>query len=451
MLALALASLALAGEAGGAASFNLRFGTSTCDGQPVADCRWIDLQDLVVVDGHYRDALSDKVRFKIAGRLRLHPRIAALEVGDTELGDRVQPYTLELPEAWIALSEVLVPALELRVGQQRFAWGTGLGMNPVDVLNPYDLRDPTRFDQRMGIPAVTAIARHKQLAVELVYLPLWRPARMPVEIGLLDDAEDLFDFSDVGGGDVTIDSLETRTDMPDLRIGFQGLAARASLATPWVDLAVMGYHGTDSLPQVGGQARLLGIASGNRVDVGVPIRYPRHTIIGLEARAPLFWDIGSWVEGAVVLPERVVVTATRSQLEALVDLGILDEVPDPLPETVIQDGLPFGRWVVGLDRFFGPVALSAQWIHGLPTERSRADVRDYAALGAQVTIADPVQLRGTGITDLQGWLASLHLDVLHGDAATFTLGATWAGGPDGSTLGRLSGVSHVALGVQVAF
>jgi len=438
-------------EVGGSVAANLRFGVATCEGEPIADCRWIDFQDLLVVDGFVRHDLGAKVTVKLAGRLRLHPSIAAEEVGDTAYGNLVQQFTIEVPEGWIELREVFAPAIDLRFGMQRFAWGVALGMNPVDVVNPYDLRDPTRFDQRLGSPAVSARVHHKQFGVEAVWLPLFRPARMPVEIDLLENADDLFDFSDVGGGDLEVGEFETRTEMPDLRLGFGGGAMRVSLAAPFADMALVGFYGYDTLPQVGGEARLVGFATGNHVDIGIPVTYPKYGLAGAELRLPLFLDIGGWVEGAAVFPERVVVTASRGQLEALVDLGLLDEVPDPLPETVMQDGKVFGRWVVGLDRFFGPLSLNAQWIHGLPTERMGSEVGDYASLGARVTIGERVAVRAFGISDFQGVLAGLHLDVLHADVATLTIGGTYAVGPEGSTLGQLHEVSNVSLGVEAAF
>jgi hypothetical protein len=287
--------------------------------------------------------------------------------------------------------------------------------------------------------------------VQLVYLPLWRPARMPPEIGLLDRADQLFDFSTMGAGDVQVNQLETRTDMPDTRIGFEGFAARVSLAAPFADLALVGFYGYDSLPQVGGEAVLVGFASGNRVDIGVPVTYPRYGLGGVEVHAPLFWDISGWIEAAAVFPQRETVTASEAQLEALVGLGVIPSVPDPLPETVIQDGKVFGRWVVGIDRLIGRFAVNVQWIHGLPTERTRADVGDYGALGLQVEITDAFRLRAQGISDLHGWLAGAHFDWLYGDVATITLGATLAGGPMDSTLGQLHPVSNVSLSVKADF
>jgi hypothetical protein len=436
-------------EVSGTVGANLHFGTDTCEVASAGDCRFLELRDLLVAGLAARGDLSEGVSWRLETVARLGTGTAVVEAGDASDVQRVQPVTLEVPQAVVRLRDVL-PGVDLGIGQQRFAWGTTDGMQPLDVVNPYDLRDPTRFDRRLGIPALAATATRGTASLDVVYVPLFRPARLPDEIDLLDDAEELFDFSDVGGGDVELGTLETRTDVPDPRAGFAAIAARASWGAPFADLSDVFWRGRDSLPQAGGEARLVGFATGtDRVDVGLPVVSPTMTVAGAGARGELVAEIVGSAELAVVLPQRTVVTAPRAQLEALVDLGVLDELPDPLPETVTQDGEPYARWVVGLDRLIGRFALAGQWIHGLPTERTASGIGDYGALAAVVTLSDPVQLRLLAVSDLEGWLASGELAVLHADAATLTVGVTQAGGS--GTLGDLQPVSRLSLGVEAAF
>jgi hypothetical protein len=438
-------------DAGGSLGFHLHFATAECGPAGIADCRWLDLDDLVEAGGHARGKLSDGVDWRLAGVLRLSPALGIGEAGDAADGERVQPLTLDVDEAVVAMRNV-VPGVDLRVGQQRFAWGVSQGVVPLDVVNPPDLRDPTRFDRRLGTPAIAILAHHGIAALELVYTPVFRPARLPAGIDLLAGADELFDFADMGAGDVDVGSLETRTTVPDLRVGFAGAAARGSIAAPFADLAVVAWHGVDPIPQVGGEARILGYATDTgRVDVGVPVVYPFLTIVGAEARGAVVAEIVGSAEFAMVFPESEAVTASPAQLRALVDLGLLDAMPDPLPTTIIQDGRPFPRWVVGLDRVIGRFVLDGQWIHGLPTERQGPDVRDYGSAAVIVTVADPVQVRVFGVSDLEGYLVGGELAVLHADAATITLGTTQVDGPAGSALGRLHGASRVSIGVEAAF
>ncbi len=446
-------SVASAGEleASGLLSSRLNLGLDTCQGR-VADCRLLDLGELVVVQGQLRGEVAPRVGLGLELGVRLRSGLEAQEVEDTQRALAIQALEPEVGEAWIELRDLGVDGVDLRLGQQQLAWGVAEGINPVNTVNPPDLRDPTRFDRRLGTPAVTARLHRGNASFELVWAPLFRPARLPVELDLLQDADQLFDFAEVGGEELVLGELETRTAFPDTRVGFASAGARAALAHRVVDLAVVGWTGTEALPQVGGEALLVGFSTRSElVDVGIPVLYPRSSLLGLELRGELPLQLLGWAEGALVFPEAVSVRASRGQLQGLVDLGLIDAIPEPLPETVIQDGLPFGRWVVGVQRMQGPMVLTLQWIHGLPTERARADCGDYAALGALVNLGDTARLDLRGVTDVEGVLASAHLESLHGDAATLRLGATLARGPEGSTLGQLRPVSSAEVGVEVSF
>lgn len=448
-----LASLpAVAGEvdASGSLASTLRVGVTDC-GQ-AADCRFLDFQDLLVVGGTLSTDVVRDVPVRFDAALRLHPIVGADTLEDTRFSNRSQVLSLDVNEAWVGLDSLVGEQVDLRVGQQRFAWGVGLGIQPTDVVNPVDLRDPTRFDQRLGVPSVSLLWTPGRSAIEAVYVPLFRPARMPVEVDVLDGAADLFSFADSGGEGVNIGDFESRTTFPDGRIGFGGMALRYSLATPTADISVMAYHGYDSIPQAGGDARIIGFQTDtNRVDIGIPLVYPELTILGGDLRAPLPGDLGLWFEGVAVFPESTSVSASRDQLENLVRIGTLDEVPDPLPETVVQDGRVYPRMVAGVDRALGRVLLSVQWIHGLPTERSAGDLRDYAALSLGIGISEVTRVDVRAISDAQGVLATADVSVLHRDAATLSLGATVIAGPDGSALGDLRPLTHVRAGVDVVF
>ncbi|MCO4744313.1 MAG: hypothetical protein KC912_05955 [Proteobacteria bacterium] len=448
-----LASLALAApDAGGRLETHLRLGTAGCTPSTAADCRWLDFQDLLVLRGRLEDAPNDGISWRVRGAIRLRTPTGVDEVADASDNTRIQPLTFDLDEAWIRMARVQDPVVEVIIGQQRHAWGVADGISPVDVVNPYDLADPTRFDKRLGLPTASLSLRGGRVAAEAVVAPLFRPARMPGELDILADADTLFDFADLGAPNVELGELETRTDVPDARLGFAGAGLRLSAQTPDVDLALVGYRGRDSLPQVGGEALLVGFASNSdRVDVGVPVVYPVFWMAGLEAKAALPGDIAMWVEGGAFLPEETAITARRGQLDGLVGLGVIDEIPDPLPRTVIQDGQVFGRWVVGIERFFGRALINAQWVHGTPLERSRGEIKDYAALAVQVTASDTVQVLASGLTDFEGAMGTVELHALVRDQVELTMGTTVATGGSESTIGRIAPLSHAHFGAEIAF
>ena len=424
---------------------NLHLGVLTCGGN-VGDCPFLEFQDLAVVGGHVGGEPSESVRFQLDGLFRLHQGTEVHNVEDTDDVRSIQPWSVDINEAWIAAEGNHV---DVRIGQQRFAWGVADGINPVDVVNPYDLRDPTRFDRRLGIPAARVILHAKQAALDLAYVPMFRPARLPESLDVLENADELFNFDDVGGGDVDIGEFETRTTVPDNRIGFNALAARASVSAPFADMAASFYYGRNSLQGVGGEARLVGF--GNSVDVGIPVVWPRQIIGGLEAKGPLFLDIAGWFETAVVFPERLTVTANRAQLESLIPLNIIDEVPDPMPEAVTQDGEPYVRTVVGLERFIGRFIINVQWMHGLPTERTKDALRDYAAMGVLLTASDVTRITLRGLTDGEGFLAGADVELLHADAMTVTIGSTIIIADPLLALGLIMPLSNVSASVELKF
>ncbi len=179
--------------------------------------------------------------------------------------------------------------------------------------------------------------------------------------------------------------------------------------------------------------------------------YPRIDVAGLEARGELPWELGGWAEVVLVLPERTVATMSAAQLSALATLGAIEEVPDPIPSSVTQDGEPFPRAVVGVERSFGRVYVNAQWLYGFPTERQWSELSHYGLLTLRFTLSDRWILGLRGVSDGAGYLAGAELRYLHGDAAEWWLGSTYIGGSEESALHGFRGVSHAGPGVEVRF
>jgi hypothetical protein len=412
---------------------------------------WIDFHDAAVIGGRVRADFDRRARVVAAADLRAH---AASEVASLDgLGDpnTLQPWSVKIGEASASALGVGAPWLDLGFGMQTARWGVADGISVTDVVNPYDLEDPTRFDRRLAVPMVLVAAHPGIVRAEVAWLPFFVPAALPTDqVDFLAGAGDVFAVEGQNAADLR--ELESEIALPDATLANSQVAGRLSLALRRVDLAASWVHGRDSLPQVGGRVRLVGFSTDNdRVDVGIPIVYPTRDQGGLEARGELPWDVGGWAEAAVVLPQRTVATLDAAQLEDLARIGAIDEVPDPIPATVTQDGQPYLRAVVGLDRTFGRVYVNVQWLHGYPTERRGAEVSEYAIVASRIQLADRWVLSLRGLTDGAGWLAGGDVAWLHADAVELSLGATWIDGPEGSALHGFRGLSHVGTGVGVRF
>ncbi len=444
-------------DVGGHVGSHVRLGLQDCGDGPW-DCPLLDYGDTAVVGGWAHAELNPRAHARFELDLRLHHGVDAELMDETVDPMAVLGASWRLQEAVVDLRELGLSALDLELGVQRVPWGVADGLHVVDRVNPWDLEDPLALDARLPVPVARALLHKGSVQLEGVWVPIAWPAVLPRQgVELLPGAEEMVgDGSDFGDTfeDVTVNEIEARIEAPERTLDNMGGGARFSWAAPRFDLAASYFHGRDSLPQADGEMIITGFqTSDSRVDVAVPLRYPVVDVAGLEARGELFAEIGGWVEAAIVFPERTVARASRTQLEALERLGTIDEVPDPIPKVVTQDGDPYPTWVLGIDRGFGRVYLNLQWLHGFPTERQRSELSDYASLAARITLADTaiLELRALGDVRGQGVLGTADLQLLHADAATIVLGGAWVQAVEGSSLYSFRGASQVHGGVELEF
>ena len=433
-------------DGGAQVSATARVGTHGCMSTPT-DCAWLDFNDAAVVSPWVSARPNDQVSARAALDLRLHGPASGHGLSAST---KQQPWSLRMRDAWVSSRS---EHTDLKVGIQRIAWGEAQGISVVDTINPLNLEDPTRLDQRLSVLAASFTAHTETLAFTAVAVPYFVPAALPaVDVDLMTDGSDLFDDRFIGDDTIQLGEVESRPDVPRDGLSDTAVAARLRWTPSFGDFGVSWHAGRDSLPQVAGDVTLIGYQTkANRVDVGVPLAYPRQHTYGLTARSALPADITVWAEAALTMPQRTVAQPRANQLSALANLGIIEDVPDPIPETETQDGEPVTRWVIGLDRPLGPVRVVGQWLHGLFTERKQADLKDYALVGIRWTITPTIRLDGTTATDMDGHLTDVGITILHGDNAEITIATTQIRGSDESTLSGLKAASNVRTQVSMQF
>ena len=295
-------------------------------------------------------------------------------------------------------------------------------------------------------------------------MPLFVPAALPMrEMDFLETAlpEGDFDLNEYSSGDEEIElrTMDTSMVLPAYTVSDTAVAARILWEGTSGDLGVSYYHGRDSLPQGDGEVLLTGFATDqSRVDVKVPLAYPGIDVIGLEGRIGPFGDFSAWAEAAVVFPDRTELVASRWQLESLQGLGTIDEVPDPLPTQVTQDGEPYVQAIAGGDLNFPfGLYLNLQYLRGFPTERQRADqgnfvlgVIRYTFPGGNVVLGNEaaLEIRDDGTV---GFMVSPQLSVMFADAVDLGLGLVWLGGQPGSHFDTYGNLSHLKLSASAEF
>lgn len=382
---------------------------------------------------------------------------------DTGDISKVQPVDIRLGEARISLYDLFgAKGLDLSMGALRLNWGVADGINPTNIVNPYDLEDGSHFDKRLSSLALKVGYTNWDLSFEVIMVPLFMSAILPVEhidFTALGDPQDVFSLTQGDDTPPEIAQVETPTTTPEFATENIQVAARIRYDSSIGRFGLMFYRGLESLPQASGAVRLTGFQTQNRVDLGLPLVYPRIMMAGFEYRGPIVDTLSLWTEVAVMFPEAHSVSASRNQLEQLVKLGSLSEVPDPIPSQVTQSDDVYVKAVAGLEYIAWEIFyMNLQYVRGLPTERQASDVHDYVLLALRLNL-----LEGRLVLGLQGALeiaeagatlgyqATGSISYLHGDAARLSLAATFQGGDDNATFQRFETLSHVKLGLSMGF
>lgn len=115
---------------------------------------------------------AQNAKFQIAGRARYHLRV----------GDRVEAdFLMNLGESYVQLRHGKVT---VRAGLETMKWGQNALLSVLDRLNPTDytlaLGGAGLDDPKIALPAVRATFNLNPVAIELLYLPVFRPTRAAV-------------------------------------------------------------------------------------------------------------------------------------------------------------------------------------------------------------------------------------------------------------------------------
>jgi hypothetical protein len=69
--------------------------------------------------------------------------------------------------------------VELTIGKQLYAWGTGDAFNPTDNINPYDYLDPIDHE-KLGVYSAALQATRGPTTLTAVVIPVFTPSRVPL-------------------------------------------------------------------------------------------------------------------------------------------------------------------------------------------------------------------------------------------------------------------------------
>lgn len=197
-------------------------------------------------------------------------QISARNDGVLILFDEVYPSKdryVEIAEAYLSLN---VSELDLRVGIQKFAWGTLDQFNPTDNLSPWDLRHPFTTDsleRKIGIPAVRALlgSSFSSVLVEAIWMPFYVPYRMPDPgdrwYPPLFDALTSYPTPDLGLPfelpPINIVQVNTEPDLPPRTFENSDFGIRLSRTVGTADISVSYFYGFDRQPVFGAEGTIV--------------------------------------------------------------------------------------------------------------------------------------------------------------------------------------------------
>ncbi|MDO9581182.1 MAG: hypothetical protein Q7J06_11580, partial [Bacteroidales bacterium] len=210
----------------------------------------------------------------------------------------IDPYNLEIREAYVQLFGFLTKNLDLKIGRQRITWGTADKLNPTDNLNPYDLEDILDFGRHRGSDAISLnYYFNSEFSLQGVYIPIFQPANMPIGIYAnaltpnmeLPQGMVLNEFSD------TI--LLPRYNLAESStagLKFKGFAKG-------VDFSVSYVWGYDGLPFATRNTFIPVDAMGG-ININSQLSFSRTHIFGADLATSIA-GFGFWTEAAAFIPE----------------------------------------------------------------------------------------------------------------------------------------------------
>ena len=152
------------------AALFVRGTAALADGISLGGSLTVDLQ--VGLDSPNTLESTALLQLRLSGPLGDYGAIVAkLEVGEGSVD------LLRLREAFV---DLYLDNWDLRLGKQRIAWGATDWVNPTDNLNPVDYTRPFEEDNRLEILAVKADRYFARWQSELVWVPVFLPAKQPL-------------------------------------------------------------------------------------------------------------------------------------------------------------------------------------------------------------------------------------------------------------------------------
>lgn len=393
----------------------------------------------------FEAATSGRIHFYSETWLRAFGLPEILTSSDLVCAGQTQGVDLLLREAYIDFYGFLIKPLDLRLGRQRIAWGSGDKINPTDNLNPYDFEDIWDFGRHSGSEALRFFVYGNNWNLDLAFVPVFKPAILPA-----DAHTQFFNPGYALSGGIPLKEVRDSIIMPGAGLKEQaqsGLRFKTVLAG--YDLSISYALVNSGLPVVH-KLVLTPDTSGNAVNLFAELYYPRQQVIGADL-AGAIGDLGVWLEAAAFLPEEVNCIIDQSHL----GLGVED--------SLVLEHKFYIKYLLGADYTLqNGLYINLQYLHGLIQEQCAQDLEDYIFLGMEWKLLNDrlkiAPLNGAleikTFNDIRENLACALLPQLFYypfDNAEISIGAHLVYGNEGTRLGGLHTSNEFFLKAQYSF
>lgn len=280
----------------------------------------------------------------------------------------VDPYNLEIREAYVQLYGFLTKNLDVTIGRQQIVWGTADKFNPTNNLNPYDLEDILDFGRHRGSDAINLnYYFNNDFSLQGIFIPFFQPANMP--IGIFANA--LNPVMKLPQG-MVLKSYSDTVLSPQYNLSESSTAGlRLRGFVNRVDFSLSYVWGLDGLP-FATRNTFIPVDTLGGTNINSQLSFSRNHIIGGDLVTSIA-GIGFWAEAAAFIPDKSIIMTNDFS-------AFYPESPGP----VTQDSLlldktdPYIKFVIGGDYFFADGSyINLQYLHGFIHERGSDNLNDY--------------------------------------------------------------------------
>ena len=319
--------------------------------------------------------LTLKFNKKITGNSKFYSEVWLRNIGlpdiisSADLYNKgiVDPYNLEVREAYVQLFGFLTKNLDVKIGRQRIAWGTADKLNPTDNLNPYDLEDVLDFGRHRGSDAISLdYYFNSEFSLQGVFIPFFQPANMPV--GIFANA--LTPTMELPQG-MTLMGFTDQINMPQYNLDESSTAGlKFKGFTTGFDFSLSYVWGRDGMP-IGTYNTFTPVDAMGGISINSQLSFYRTHIFGIDMAGSI-GGVGVWAEAAAFLPKNEVMMTNN--LSALYPMS---PVPVTQDTTVLEKKI-YTKFILGADYNFANGAyLNFQYMHGFINESGKDALNDY--------------------------------------------------------------------------